>query len=413
MTDLPDPPDHDPRMPAPGDRGMDARALDADERALAERIASAAPPRGPSAELDARILAMAGAPVAVAASGPAPAVDAAPLPMAEVDAMAMASAPSAARPTSSHVARARQRRRWPAMAGIAATLMLTFGLAWQMRPQDAPLLEPSDALRAPMAKAPGSGGPRADDAADSAMAPPPPAAAKVAEEARAPAPIVAEPTMPAAPAAADAPRASPQRAEGVRSGSGDMRGIAPAPAEPIGSVSQEQMAPPSPVAVDAPSPMVTPAPAPASPPAPAQPAPAFAPPPPPPPIAARSVGPSTTAPVAAERSRDAETKRRQQSSAAAEAAADAAAAKASNGRAELDRIEVTGSRIDGAGDQPLDDQPPASADSPAVREAWLARVRQLVADGRGDDARDSLREYRRRHPDAPIPDDLRPLLPAE
>src|SRR5690606_24691673 len=58
-------------------------------------------------------------------------------------------------------------------------------------------------------------------------------------------------------------------------------------------------------------------------------------------------------------------------------------------------------------DQPVDDTPPASLASPPVREAWLARIRQLMADGRHDEARASFAEFRRRHPDARVPDDLR------
>ncbi|HEY9541747.1 MAG TPA: hypothetical protein VIR05_08930 [Luteimonas sp.] len=89
----------------------------------------------------------------------------------------------------------------------------------------------------------------------------------------------------------------------------------------------------------------------------------------------------------------------------------AAAADAS----ALDRIEVTGSRIDAfdavpAVDQPLEDQPPASADSPQVRQAWLQRVRELLAEGKPDAARESLREYQRRYPEAELPEDLRALL---
>jgi hypothetical protein len=45
-----------------------------------------------------------------------------------------------------------------------------------------------------------------------------------------------------------------------------------------------------------------------------------------------------------------------------------------------------------------------------VRAAWLQRIRELVADGELDAARASLREFVRRHPDEPLPDDLRPLL---
>jgi hypothetical protein len=46
-----------------------------------------------------------------------------------------------------------------------------------------------------------------------------------------------------------------------------------------------------------------------------------------------------------------------------------------------------------------------------VRDAWLARIRELATAGRGDEARASLAEFRRRYPAFAIPEDLRPLLP--
>jgi hypothetical protein len=64
-------------------------------------------------------------------------------------------------------------------------------------------------------------------------------------------------------------------------------------------------------------------------------------------------------------------------------------------------------------DQPPDDIPPASVESPAVRDAWLARIRELVAAERYGEARDSFGEFRRRYPGAPVPEDLRALLGEE
>jgi hypothetical protein len=63
-------------------------------------------------------------------------------------------------------------------------------------------------------------------------------------------------------------------------------------------------------------------------------------------------------------------------------------------------------------DAPAADVPPATAASPAVRDAWLARIRELATAGRGDEARASLAEFRRRYPAFAIPEDLRPLLPS-
>jgi hypothetical protein len=53
--------------------------------------------------------------------------------------------------------------------------------------------------------------------------------------------------------------------------------------------------------------------------------------------------------------------------------------------------------------------PPATADSPEVRDAWLARIRELVRNGDTDAARESLRTFRARYPKYVLPDDLRPL----
>ena len=57
-----------------------------------------------------------------------------------------------------------------------------------------------------------------------------------------------------------------------------------------------------------------------------------------------------------------------------------------------------------------EDVPPATADSPEVREAWLQRIRELAEAGNADDARASLEEFVRRYPNHPLPDDLRALL---
>ena len=58
-----------------------------------------------------------------------------------------------------------------------------------------------------------------------------------------------------------------------------------------------------------------------------------------------------------------------------------------------------------------EDVPPATADAPEVRDAWLQRIRELAAAGKFDDARASLREFIRRWPDYPLPADLRALGP--
>lgn len=53
--------------------------------------------------------------------------------------------------------------------------------------------------------------------------------------------------------------------------------------------------------------------------------------------------------------------------------------------------------------------PPATADNPQVREAWLQRIRELAQAGKTDEARASLREFRHRYPAHTLPEDLRAL----
>lgn len=62
-------------------------------------------------------------------------------------------------------------------------------------------------------------------------------------------------------------------------------------------------------------------------------------------------------------------------------------------------------------DAPIEDVPPATADSPDVRNAWLRRIGELMQEGKLDLARASLAEFRRRYPDAAVPAELRPLEP--
>jgi hypothetical protein len=88
----------------------------------------------------------------------------------------------------------------------------------------------------------------------------------------------------------------------------------------------------------------------------------------------------------------------------------------------LDRIETTGSRLDAAAAADaaasgaalpsraeLDEEPPATADSPLVQDAWLQRIRELLAAGESEAARNSLAEFRRRYPAYALPEDLRHL----
>lgn len=371
----------------PGDRG----ALTPEERALADRLARLGPQGEPSPALDARILAAA----REAATAPSPVA-------------------------SAHATRRRKQRRWPIALGTAATLAIVGGLAWQLRPVDEMYVEYSEAPRA-------VSGP-------SAAATPAPREARRAPATGAPAAASADPQLPQAEAGV---AAEPAVAHVVQPSS-------PTPAEPAPTADEQaarETAPPKafpapaaapaepPVVFDEPSPMDTPsprelrqlapppAPPPPAPPAPAAPAAAIAP--------QQATGSTTQTPRrAAGPAREAAAVRADEAAATQRAkvatgtsvqparpASAAAAAEAS----ALDRVEVTGSRIDAfdsapAVDQPVDDQPPASADSPQVQQAWLKRVRELLAEGRPDAARESLREYQRRYPEAELPRDLRALL---
>lgn len=60
---------------------------------------------------------------------------------------------------------------------------------------------------------------------------------------------------------------------------------------------------------------------------------------------------------------------------------------------------------------PEEDVPPATADSPNVREAWLRRIGELLEQGKADEAKASLTEFRRRYPNAALPPELRKLEP--
>lgn len=345
--------------------------LSAEERALAERLAQVAPQGEPSGALDARILAAARA--ATTANG------------------------AAGRGT-----RSRTRRRWPAVTAVAATLVLAAGIGWQLRPVDDLQVEYSEAPRAAMpAAAVTEASPSADEElAQGEQATPPPA---------------------------EKPAAAGESGPGVAESAANMADRARPEAEP------PPVPPEPPVVFDQPSPMDSPVPAVA--PAPARSPQAFPPPAPPAPAQAAGTPHAEQAPTASgtgkaatagQASADAQRTRKQAEEKVDATAAMKAAGKPATPAAKervgsldaaaeadtraLDRIEVTGSRIKDFDDQPLDDQPPASADSPQVRQAWLQRVRQLIVQGKLDDARDSLREYQRRYPQAPLPDDLRALL---
>lgn len=344
----------------------DHEPLTPEERDLARRLARVDGGAAPSPALDARILAAARA---GHNATPSPVVREMPV-------------------------RRRRRFAWTAGLGVAASVMLAVGIAWQLRPQpdadvqfsEAPAA--ADAVRddEPLAEV------RAPEAFPASPAPPPP--------------------PPQQPKVVSSERAASVPAQEARA----RRQFSPPPQESRQKQTEaaESGRAEAPVVFDDPSPVDALAP-PAA-------APALAPPAPPPQPAPREQQAASEpppdlfapSPEAAGATPEEPAREHERKASAAEAGHDAAKQRRADA---LDRIEVTGSRIHdeaehdaGFADQPYDDEPPASADSPEVRTAWLARIRELLGEGKTDAARASLAEFHRRYPDAPLPDDLRPLL---
>jgi len=315
----------------------DQDPLSPEERALADAMARAAPRRAPPPRIDAAVLASARAALA----------------------QDRQDAPRARR----------ARRRWPAALGVAASLALAVGIAWQLRPgPDAEL--PAIAEGPPAA-------PAASVAADQAA----PAESRRTEAAAMPAPAPQQKATPEATQAAPAPE--PAR-DAPR-----IREPAPPPPEPA----REETAPPMPP------------PAPPAPPVPPQAAAATA------ATDAAASAASAAAPPPAEtaigRSRVRQQATARPASTLRTPTAVATPASPALPFEEVDEDEDGGIVFDR---QALHDVPPATVDSPAIHRAWLDRIRELRDAGELEAARDSLREYRRRYPDQALPDDLDGLL---
>ncbi len=251
-------------------------------------------------------------------------------------------------------------RRWPMALGLAASLVLAVGIAWRLRPL--PETRPayrSEAVWAQRTEAPPAPAPAAVEsaAADDSLQPAP-ANASSMDSGAAVKPQAAEPV----------PR-TPERIS---------RSTVAAPPAPEPAVVLDAPAPPSaPVAAKAADLQL--------------------------PTAAPTTLPAGGAPQAFGKA----------ASAAPSAASDAAgsdqrqAAAAESSQAGMTQAAAGASAT--RGDEPLDDIPPATADSPAVRDAWLQRIRALVDSGNGAAARASLREFVRRYPAYPLPEDLHAL----
>jgi hypothetical protein len=329
----------------------DPTSLDTEERALARRLARLGPHGEPSPALDSRVLAAAHAAV-----------------------------------EGRRLATPHGSRRWPLGLGVAASLALALGLAWQLRPLPdvAPAYrsEADSALRtAPVAAT------AASDRAEP-VPPPPPEETAAAESVQREA------------AVADAPQPATRSATAERI-------AVPAP-QPAAATPRE-----SPIASAAPA--ATQAMQATTPPAPAK---AAA------PSAERAVDASAaalpataSAPQAFGTTRAAADAGNASSPSAERAPAPAAAMQSESTRQKI-AVPAAPPPVPPAPpataadqDMPIDDVPPATVASPQVRDAWLARIRELAADGNIEEARASLREFQHRYPDYPLPQDLRALLP--
>ena len=316
---------------------------------------------------------------------PPPALDAAILAAAR----AAVDAPAAGTVAPADAPRARQARpRWPAVFGIAASMVFAIGIAWQLRPEPPPI----PAGEAQVAAAPAADDAVADqaaegNAAETAMAPAPPApeaAPFAAPQAMPPAASEATPIAAPAPALARAPVPAPA-----------APAEAPAPASAKAEVARARIA--EPVADTA-----------------------FAALPPPPPAAAPPVAYAAPAPAPAPASAPAPVGAMQARSAAPVAASTADAEPAP----ALDRVQVTSSkrvatnrsapgvmrRSSEAGLSADTVQAEVDADARLPRRQWLQKIRERRDQDQRDLARASLERYIQQYPEARLPRDLRPLL---
>ncbi|MBW8851958.1 MAG: hypothetical protein JF600_14330 [Xanthomonadales bacterium] len=382
--------------------------LSPEERDLAERLARLGGPREPAPALDAAILAAARA--AVDADGASAAVPpVAPAAAPPGDPLQKTDPPQTDPPqvpASPDVAPFRPRRtvpRWPLGLSVAATVVLAAGIGWKLQgdgegssadkamapaaapvaEEDAVLLDPSldrapvqpPPLPPPLENAQDALQTRrgaADTVARQVAAKPAAPAADAgfaADAAPAPAPVRESPAPASAPAAAadleggalDKVEVTGSRVPRASAGQTDGRdvGAAEYTRTPLDQRRQESRANRL-----AEQPAVT------------VPAPAAAPPPPPPAVVQE-------ASPARDRARKA------------------------NGVA-IGGTTGAGAAADAAASaERYDDRPPVSADSPEFRQAWLQRIRALLAAGETSAAAESLQEFRRRYRSVELPEDLR------
>jgi hypothetical protein len=248
----------------------------------------------------------------------------------------------------------RIRRRWPVVLGVAASMVLALGVAWRMQPlPEARQVRSSDA-----------------DPAMRAMITSP----QVAIE-----PPVENP-VDTTPLKAQSQNAitSPARATSIQADESDATPASPVPAEPsivMDAPSPQDALPPAAKAAASPV-LRTPAP---------------------------QVSGTMTEPAAMPPPPSASNTASQ-----ADMAADSRKNPAQQADSNPSKSTVRQNAA-ARDDEPLNDVPPATADAPAVRDAWLQRIHTLLGDGNLIDARLSLDAFIRRYPTYPLPEDLKAL----
>lgn len=325
-------------------------------------------------------------------------------PSPALDARVLAAAHAALQP-----ARATRRKpRWPVALGLAASMVLAVGIAWQLRPLQSPSVivaaeAPAPAqlpaeVQTPSAPAAAPASEEAEMAAVAEVVEPPnsPTISTEAVARSTPRPAAPAPRAPA-PVLADRSDALPRNAR-TRS---DQRAASPATAVDSAVVTQTRVvdrfqyaAPPPPPAP--PAPVAMPAPAFAE-----DPSAGFVPSPMEEATLHRESGDANTSAFAGN-ARAVHTR----PAAAREAAAKASAANAQARESEtLDRVEVSGSRL-----KRTDLQVPVADDAQLPVNEWLERVRTRYGLGDAGAAKKSLLLFVKDHPRETVPDDLEPLL---
>ncbi len=287
-------------------------------------------------------------------------------------ARAAVDAPSADATTSPDAPGVRRTRpRWPAVFGIAASMVFAIGIAWQLRPEPPPV----PAGEAQMAAAPAAADVAATEqtiessAADSTAAAAEPAVAPATPEAvAAPAAAIARERKPAPVEATGAPAPAARSMAAEPAADSAFAALPPPPAA-------APPAPPAPTAYSAPAPLMAPAVASGS-------------------LKARSAGTPEPNSVQAEQA------------------------------PALDRVEITSMKREApsrsapgvmrrgsdAGLSADTVQAEVAADARLPRRQWLQKIRERRDDGQRDLARASLERYIQQYPESRLPRDLRPLL---